>query len=216
MMLDCVLFDMDGLLIDSEPLQFRAYREAFAQFGYDLGRDDWTRWHYVEASSARFIKDEGLDIDSAVVRAVKKQLYDRLIEEELELKAGARQLVESCAAEFRLALVSGSRPESIESCLQKFDLLHHFRVLVSGADLARSKPYPDAYLEAMRQLGTDGSQSIALEDSASGFRAAVAAGLPCVVCPDNFRARADDAFDDAVLVVESLEEVTPDRLRAIR
>ena len=214
-MLDSVLFDMDGLLIDSEPLQFHAYQKAFAEFGYELDREGWTRWHNVEASAARFIRDEGLDIDVVKVRALKKQLYEQLIDDELELKPGAHRLVEACAAEFRLALVSGSRPESIERCLQKFDLLKHFSALVSGEDQARSKPYPDAYLEGMRQLQTEPARAVAFEDSASGFRAAIAAGLPCIVCPDNFRARPDDAFDGAALMVESLLDVTMDSLTAI-
>lgn len=214
-MLECVLFDMDGLLIDSEPLQFNAYRDAFARFGYELDREGWTRWHNVEASAARFIQDEGLDLDPETVRAIKKQAYDQMIDDDLELKPGAHALVEACAGEFRLALVSGSRPESIERCLQKFDLLKHFSVLVSGADQLRSKPYPDAYLEGMRQLATTAGGAIALEDSASGFRAAIAAGLRCVVCPDGFRSHPDDAFDGASLVVESLLEVTPRILRTM-
>lgn len=214
-MLESVLFDMDGLLIDSEPLQFQAYRQAFASFGYDLDRAGWTRWHNVEASAARFIQDTGLDIDGAQVRAMKKELYEQMIDDELELKPGAPQLVEACASECRLALVSGSRSESIERCLKKFDLLQHFSVLVSGADQARSKPYPDAYLEGMRQLGTAPERALAFEDSASGFRAAVAAGLGCIVCPDSFRAHPDDAFDGAALVVDSLLEITMDRLKAI-
>ena len=214
-MLDCVLFDLDGLLVDSEPLQFGAYRQAFAEFGFDLDRAAWTRWHEVEASSARFVADEGIGVDAAAVRARKKVLYDQLIEEALELKPGARELVEACAAEYRLALVSGSRLESIETCLGKFDLLRHFGVLVSGADLARSKPYPDAYLEGLRRLGSSPNRAIALEDSLSGFRAAIGAGLRCLVCPDDFRNSGKHAFDGAALVVESLHQVSPALLRSL-
>ena len=214
-MLDCVLFDMDGLLIYSDPLQFDAYRQAFAEFGYDLDITAWTRWHEVEASCARFVADHGIAVDAAAVRARKKVIYDRLIDEELELKAGAHDLVEACAAEFRLALISGSRRESIEACLEKFNLLQHFDVLVSGADQARSKPYPDAYLEGIRQLDTSSKQAVALEDSPSGFRAALAAGLRCLVCPDDFRLIEASIFDGAALVVESLHEVNPATLRSL-
>ena len=149
------------------------------------------------------------------MRARKKVIYDRLIEEQLELKPGADKLVEACAAEFSLALISGSRLESIEACLRKFNLLQHFDVLVSGADQARSKPYPDAYLEGMRQLDTSPNQSIALEDSPSGFRAALAAGLRCLVCPDDFRLLDNGVFDGAALIVESLHEVDPTTLRSL-
>ena len=214
-MLECLLFDMDGLLIDSDPLQFGAYRKAFAEFGYDLDIGAWTRWHEVEASCARFVAENNIGVDAAEVRARKKELYDRLIEEELVLKPGASKLVEDCATEFRLALVSGSRLESIQACLEKFGLLQHFDVLVSGADQKRSKPYPDAYLAGMQRLDTSPKHAIALEDSPSGFRAAVAADLRCLVCPDDFRHGDPEAFEGAALIVSSLEEVDPDLLRGL-
>ena len=214
-MLDSVLFDLDGLLIDSEPLQFRAYRQAFAEFDVTLDRAGWARWHAVEASSARWIRDQGLDLDAVAVRARKKEIYDLLIAEELQLKPGARALVEACAAEYRLAIVSGSRRESIVACLQKFDLDKHFKIYVSGSDMTRSKPYPDAYLDALRRLETSAARSIALEDSLSGYRAALAAELACVVCPDDFRLTPRDSFDQAALVVESLHELDPAILRAL-
>ena len=61
--LDCILFDLDGLLVDSEPLQYRAYRRAFADYGIALELEDWIRWHSVEASTRRWIEREGIDID---------------------------------------------------------------------------------------------------------------------------------------------------------
>ncbi len=214
-MLECVLFDLDGLLVDSEPLQFHAYRRALEQFGVRLDLDAWIRWHSVEASTRRWVRDRGLDLDPEELRSVKKRHYDDLVATELQLKPGARALVERCAGEFELAVVSSSRRESIESCLRKFGLAEHFTAFVSGAELARSKPYPDAYLAALETVNCRPQNAIALEDSATGYRAAAAAGVACIVCPDFFIPKATDAFIGAARVVESLAVLDPGSLRAI-
>jgi HAD superfamily hydrolase (TIGR01509 family) len=212
--LKCLLFDLDGLLVDSEPLQFRSYQHALKQFGFSLNLDTWIEWHRVEASTTRWIRDQGLDLDAEKVRAVKKVHYERLVADELELKSGVKKLIESSSEEFELGVVSSSRLESIEGCLRKFNLHSYFSTFVSGADLERSKPYPDPYLEALKLMNLAPGSTLALEDSVTGFRAATAAGLSCVVCPDHFIPKPDDAFVAAALVVESLSELNPERLRA--
>ncbi len=214
-MLKAILFDLDGLLVDSEPLQFRSYQYALKQFGVSLDHDAWIQWHSVEASTTRWIKDQNLDLDVETLRSVKKVHYDELVATELTLKPGARELVEECSSSFQLAVVSSSRRESIESCLQKFDLHQRFSMFVSGAELKRSKPYPDSYIEALRVLNIGPGNAIALEDSSTGFRAATAAGIPCIVCPDHFIPKTKDAFANAALVVEFLHELDSDILRKV-
>ncbi len=225
MMLDCVLFDLDGLLVDSEPLQFRAYRYAFDQFGIHLSMDDWIRWHSTESSTARWVESQDLDLDVAQLREVKKRYYDTLIVVELKLKPGARELVRDCAQSLQLAVVSASRRESIEACIDKFDLGRHFTCYISGSEVARSKPFPDPYLAALQALQTTANRAVAVEDSSTGFRSASAAGLTCIVCPDHFIGRPENTFDGADLVVGSLIELNathlqrahaaPDKLEAV-
>ena len=214
-MLDCVLSDLDGLLVDSEPLQYRAYHYAFEQFGINLSMDDWIRWHSVEASTVRWIERERLELDVQLLREVKKQRYEQLIAAELTLKPGVRELIEDCATDLQLAVVSASRRESIEACLAKFDLIHHFSVLLSSDQVARSKPFADPYLAAMKALQTSPARAIAVEDSVTGFRAASAAELACVVCPDHFIPKAEAAFNTAALVTKSLTELSAERLRRL-
>ena len=212
-MLEAILFDLDGLLVDSEPLQFRAYQQALQAFGYRLEHDDWIEWHRVEASITRWVAEKQLDLDPQAVRAKKKQIYDSLIDHELELKPGAAELIEACAKEFSLAVVLSSRIESIVACLEKFGLALHFTEFMSAADLARSKPYPDVYFAALSSLNIPAAQAIALEDSVTGFRAAQAADITCIVCPDHFIPKPEGAFAGAALVVESLLELNVSELR---
>lgn len=214
-MLKAILFDLDGLLVDSEPLQFQSYQQALSQFGVALDLDAWIQWHSVEASTTRWVKDQNLDLDPEEIRAVKKLHYDDLVDRELELKPGARELVEACANEFELAVVSSSRRESIESCLRKFKLDKNFSLFVSGAELKRSKPYPDSYLEALKAMNIPAQNAITLEDSVTGLRAATAAGIDCIVCPDHFIPKSINAFSGAALIVESLDELNAETLREV-
>ena len=213
--LSCVLFDLDGLMVDSEPLQFRAYRAALKQFGFELGMDDWIEWHSAEASTRRWVESRGLDLDVQLLRDTKKGIYEEMIAMDLAPKPGVPELVTECAGQFRLAVVSASRRESIEACLDKFGLLAHFSILISGSEVARSKPYPDPYLAALQALDTAPVNAIALEDSLTGFRAASAADLPCIICPDHFIPKPDGAFAEAIHVTESLGDLSADRLREI-
>ena len=212
MKLTHIIFDLDGLLVDSERLQFESFQLAFREFGYELTEAGWARWHSVEASAPRFVRDEGLDIDAEAVRAVKKVHYETLISTSLEAKPGAMELVKACAERFPMAVASGSRIESIEACLNKFGVRGHFEVLCSGTTLPRSKPYPDVYLEALKALGAKADSAIALEDSNTGLRAAHAAGIACLVCPDAFMPKGDDPFALASEVVDSLVKVSVDDL----
>lgn len=214
-MLEYALFDLDGLLVDSEPLQFQAYRYAFNQFGIDLGMDDWIRWHSAESSTRRWVESQQLELDVEQLRDIKKQYYDELIATQLTLKPGAETLVRDCAGSLKLALVSASRRESIEACLEKFGLRRCFQVWISGSEVARSKPWPDPYLAAMEALRATPDRAIALEDSLTGYRAATAAGLPCVVCPDDFIAKPEGAFDGAALVIRSLSQLSAEGLRDV-
>ncbi|MEM7208642.1 MAG: HAD family phosphatase [Pseudomonadota bacterium] len=214
-MLKSILFDLDGLLVDSEPLQFRAYQIALKSFGVSLDHQAWIEWHSVEASTTRWINDQKLDLDPEEVRNTKKAHYEKLIENELELKPGAADLVKACAEEFEIAIVSSSRRESIEVCMQKFGLLQYFPLIVSGTELPRSKPFPDSYLDALKKMDVNAQEAFALEDSTTGFSAAKAACIPCIICPDLFIPKASGAFEGAALVVDSLHQLDATALKAL-
>ena len=207
-MLEVVIFDLDGLLVDSEPLQFQAYREAFSRYGVDLDLNDWPSWHNLEASAARWVATHNLQVDPQKIRSEKKILYEELIKNELTLKPGAKQLVDALSGKYRLCVASGSRPESIEACLDRFSLSSHFEMQFSATLLERKKPFPDVYIEALSRMQVKPHCSIAIEDSVTGLKAAMAAGIKCIVCPDSFVPATRSDYDGAALVVDTLECVS--------
>ena len=210
--LECVIFDLDGLLIDSESLQFEAYQVAFRYFDVELTLADWVEWHTVEASARRWIERHQLDIDATELRDRKRVVYERLVDEQLSLKPGADYLVRHLAdADVRLCVASGSRASSIRYTLQKFGLEEFFERFCSAQNETRSKPYPDVYLTAMREMSVTAEQVVAIEDSPTGLAAATAAGIRCVVCPDSFMPH-HRPFSDESLMVNNLHELNVDTL----
>jgi beta-phosphoglucomutase-like phosphatase (HAD superfamily) len=112
-------------------------------------------------------------------------------------------------------VVSASRRESIEACLEKFDLQRHFSTLTSGSEVEHSNPFPDPYIAAMQALRATPGNAIALEDSLTGYRAARAASLKCIVCPDHFIPNPDYAFEQVALITNPLEQLCADTLHIL-
>lgn len=211
--LEAVIFDLDGLLVDSEPLQFMAYRDAFAEFGLELTQPEWRLWHELGASASAWVEYRRWQVDPEAVRAAKKVRYEALIESDLRLKAGARGLVEELAdAGIRLCVASSSRPESIAACLERFGLAAHFERQFSVTQTARKKPHPDVFDLALNEMRVSAAKAVAIEDSPVGLEAALAAGLPCVVCADGFIERTPAEYQGAALLVSSLAELGVDVL----
>lgn len=208
--LDGVIFDLDGLLVDSEPLQFRAYRSAFLAHGLVFLEDDWQTWHEVGASAAAWLQFKGWNADAEAIRSTKKSIYEELIKAELTLKPGAGRLVRDLhSSGLRLCVASSSRIESIDACLERFDLRQCFAGLYSATNTPRKKPHPDVFELAIAQMGFSRHGIIVIEDSLAGLRAARAANLPCIVCPDGFLAYDPTEYQAATLLVSSLDELSP-------
>jgi len=211
-----VIFDLDGTLVDSQPLQFKAYRLAFEEVGLSLDWHDWVKyWVQMSISAYDWLDIKGLIFDADAVRARKKFLYERLIKDELELKPGVMTLLNGLKLSgYKLAIASSSRIESIELIVDKF-FPDFFEVLQSDANLPKSKPDPEVFLKAADKLGGDNAKNtLIVEDSVSGYKAAIAAGFPCVMCPDVTVGGVYD-FSEAVMVVDSLEDLSVEDLDVI-
>ena len=213
-MFEVIIFDLDGLLVDSEPVQFRAFNEVFGRFAEPMTHQEYRAWRGWKVAG-RWIEARGLVLDPDQLRAQKKLVYDRLIKEEIELKPGARQFVSLAAGHYRLCVASGSRRDSIEGCLQKFSLRSHFENVFSATELERGKPHPDVFLEAARHMQVEPRNAVVVEDSVPGLRAAQAAGMKCIVCPDAFLPEPADHFQGASLLVDSLAELNVEGINAL-
>jgi len=198
-----VIFDMDGLLIDSEPLWRRAERAAFARVGLELSDEDCRQTTGLRADEVVeywYRRRPWSGTDPVRVLDDLDRRVKQLIRTEGRELPGARGAVDAAArAGLRLALASSSTIGVIEVVLSHLGLTGRFEVVASGADEARGKPDPAVYLTTLRRLGLAAADCVALEDSAAGVAAAHAAGIFVVAVP------AAHDFDDPRFAIADLK-----------
>ena len=218
MTLDAVVFDLDGVLVDSETVWDGARRAVVADTGR-VWRDGATRAMMGMSSRewSRYLHDElGVpltpqDISNRVVAHMIKA-YGR----HLPLLPGAVPAVRRLAERWPLAVASSANRPVIDAALQGAGLADCFTATVSGDEVARGKPAPDVYLEAARQLGVDPHRAAGVEDSSNGLRAAAAAGMLVVAVPNRDFPPDQDALALAALVLDSLDALTVSALVSSR
>lgn len=183
MTLAAAIFDMDGVLIDSEPLHLRSTNDVLGTWGHELSADDnerylgWNENAFWEDLRGRF----GLtDTVEALTRSRHVRLIE-LLEKELPIADGVRGAIERLRARgLGLAVASSSEREAIDFILDRGGLADLFDVVASGDEVARSKPDPEIFLLAAGRLGRSPGECVVFEDSLNGVNAARAAGMPCL------------------------------------
>jgi HAD superfamily hydrolase (TIGR01509 family) len=184
--IEAVVFDLDGVLVDSEHVWDEARQQLAAERGgrwHDRASRDMMGMSSLEWS--RYMHDViGLPESPQAINDEVVRRLDAIYRDELPLFDGAEAAVERLAARWPLALASSSNRPLIDLVLELSGLTRHFRVTVSSEEVAQGKPAPDVYLEAARRLGADPGRCAAVEDSENGIRSAKAAGMRVVAIPN--------------------------------
>jgi beta-phosphoglucomutase len=216
MALRAAVFDFDGVIVDSEPLHFRALRDALLSEQLEITRAEY--WDhllaYDDLSSIRVAferRGERPDPDRlARVARAKASRFAELVPE-VAVFPGARELIGALAGELPLAIASGARHAEIELVLTGLGLRAAFAAVVGADDVPRTKPDPAPYLEAARQLGARAAglvpgECLAFEDSAPGVMSALVAGMKVIGVAHSYPM---EKLRSAHLVVDSLAAVEP-------
>ena len=211
-MIEAVVFDLDGVIVDSEQLwddtRRRLAEERGGRWTETASRDmmgmssvEWSRYMHDVIGLA----EPPDEISGEVVRRLED-----VYREELPLLEGAVAAVERLARRWPLGLASSSNRELIDLVLELSGLERHFRASVSSEEVARGKPAPDVYLEAARRVGVAAERCAAIEDSHNGIRSAKAAGMRVVAIPNPRFPPGEETLAAADVVLDSLAELTPD------
>jgi beta-phosphoglucomutase len=206
-----IVFDFDGVLADSEPLHFRAFRQVLAEAGIALDRDEYYAEYlgFDDVGAFRTLgaaRDTGWnDRQIAALAAQKTLVFDELIASGDVLYPEAAACVERLAARYPLGIASGALKHEILAILKGSGLDGHFRFVVAAGDTSRSKPAPDPYRRAAELHGLPPSACLAIEDSRWGIESAKTAGLRCIAVTNSY-GPPDLAAADAVIA--SLDEFT--------
>lgn len=215
-MINAVIFDMDGVMIDSEPLWEKTERILLARRSIDYSPDYRDKIVGLnQRDSGRLLVDT-FDLDETVEDIINERIsiLTSIYEEELELIPALVPLLEQLAREgYRLAVASSSPLRVVTFVLDMFSLHNHFLTVVSGDSVGNGKPHPDIYLHTADMLGVVPAECVAIEDSINGLRSAKGAGMYCIAIPD--KRLTPEQFKSADVILDSLRELTPETIKSL-
>lgn len=184
-MFQAILFDSDGVLIDSERLFFEATRDAFESAGSFISRGQWATWYLSEGKRSREIAGlvgiPSSRLDEIIAR--RDKLFWDQIDRGAPLLPGVAETLDHLDGQFRLAVVTGASRKHYDRVHASTNLRDYFEVMVTKDECEHVKPHPEAYLTALHKLSLKPCECLAVEDSPRGATAALKAGIPCVVIP---------------------------------
>jgi HAD superfamily hydrolase (TIGR01509 family) len=215
-----LLFDFDGLLLDTESPALESWQSIYAEYGAKLPVAVWVQGVIGRATGtaafdpvAHLEEVTGRTLDRAMVRRRRARREQELLPTSLA-PGVERYLAGAAARDLRTAIVTSEYRDRVLAHLRRLAVTHAWDAIVcADGDATRSKPRPTLYLEALDLLGVDRREAIAFEDSPNGVRAAKAAGLFCVAVP-NAVTRGADGLEAADLLVASLADLSPEELLA--
>ena len=216
-MIEAVVFDLDGVLIDSEPVWERVRRELVAERGGHWAPDAQRKLMGMSTPEwARYLSEDlGVGLAADQVAALVTDRMAASYREHLPLLPGAVAAVRRLAARWPLGLASSAPAGLVDTVLQSSGLRPCFLVTMSTEQVARGKPAPDIYLAVAARLGYSPPDCAAIEDSSNGLRSAAAAGLHVIAVPRPQYPPDPDALASASLVLSSLTELTTGAVAAL-
>ena len=208
---DAIVFDFDGVIVNTEPLHLRATQEALATRGLKVSEDEYYA-KYVGYDDAGMFAELASDHrltwcsdDLQELIAAKALRFEALERTAPLLAPGAAECVRRMAAVAPLGIASGARRDEIERILARVELAGYFRTIVAAGETASGKPSPDPYAAAAALLKAAPGRTVAVEDTAAGLASAQAAGLRCIGVTATFPASKLSLAD---AIVSSLDEIT--------
>jgi HAD superfamily hydrolase (TIGR01509 family) len=215
--IEAVIFDMDGVLVDSEVYWKRA-REGFAR---DIGKV-WTMDDQRAAMGRNTLEwahvmQERLHLDMSTEQVMMDVIGRVLAQcaERLPVRPGALEAVHKAASRYRVALASGSPPQVIEFVMRKTGLDKIFETMVVGDTVPNGKPAPDIYFETLRRMNVTPGKAIGIEDSGNGIRALHNAGMFIIAAPSPEFPLSDDLLKLAHRVIPSMEDFSAEMVAAV-
>jgi len=211
-MIEAVLFDLDGVIIDSEPVWEQVRRQVVAEHGGHWAPDAQQRLMGMSTGEwARYLgSDLGVGLPPDTIAALVIERMEARYREQVPLLPGAVEAVRRLAAHWPLGLASSSPPVLIDAVLDAAGLRDSFAAVMSTEQVPRGKPAPDIYLAVAPRLGRPPGKCAAVEDSTNGLRAAAAAGMQVIAIPNARYPPDPSVLRTASLVLTSLSQLTPE------
>jgi len=215
--ISALIFDFDGLIMDTESPEFETWQEMFREFGAELKFEEWVAC--LGTSAAAFdaagilYQRTGITTDNHTLWTEQKRRSIQKANQLQPLPGVVHLLEEAKSAGMVLAVASSSPRAWVQGHIERLDLCSYFRFILTKEDVQTVKPAPDLYLKAIQMLQVEPAQAIALEDSPNGIKAARQAGLFCIAIPNPISIKLD--LSEANLILKSLTELNLQQLAEI-
>ncbi len=217
-MINAVIFDLDGLLVDSEPVWFRARKDFMNRFGLDWTDED----HKIQMGVSTefwadytFKKIEGRIPHNEIIDEILGRMTDFYESGEVKLKPGAEEALSYCSENYITGLASGSPLRLINAALKGRDWGKFFKEVVSSDEVAEGKPAPDTYLEIFNRLNIAADETAVIEDSGGGITAGYRSGAKVIAVPDKDMLPSSEIMSRADIILDTLHDV-PDAIEVLK
>ncbi|MCX7745643.1 MAG: HAD family phosphatase [Clostridia bacterium] len=216
-MLKAVIFDMDGVIIDSEPIHHQLEAEQFAEMGLVITEEEHdsfigttTKKMWTDLKEKHHV-NEPVDV---LVKVAKERYYNHITSQKITPIPGVVELIKDLNQNgVKIALASSGAKENVHAVLKIFQIKDYFNAVVSGDEVSEGKPAPDIFLEAAKRIGVEPDACVVVEDSTNGVNAAARAGMKSVGF--NNPSSRNQNLSKANLIVVTLEELNYNRLKEI-
>ena len=201
-----ILFDHDGVLVDTEVWFYKAGARALADIGFTLDRDQYLR--DMTQGMATWAQAVAAGVDEETIsrqREVRNVYYQEYLRtEDIEID-GVLETLDVLADEYRMGIITTSKPADFALIHESRSILDHMEFYLARDDYERAKPHPEPYLKGLQRFGATAAESVVVEDSARGLTSAVAAGIDCIVVANEFTASHD--FSEATAKIATFREL---------
>ena len=206
-MVEAILWDNDGVLVDTERLYFKATQQALRQAGVDLTLDLYKDVSLRQGASLFYLaSDKGWTAEQvSALRAERDEIYTALLRAEPLLFPDVYETLRELQKKYRMAIVTSSHRNHFDVMHETTGIRKFFEFVLAREDYGKSKPLPEPYLTAMQKLGLPAEKCVAIEDTERGLVAARAAGLRCIVVPHDFTQECK--FEGAEAILQSVAEL---------
>ncbi len=209
-----IIFDLDGVIADTERIQWAAYRQVLREFGVDVGIEEYRREFIAAGFGPECVcRTYALPITPDELRARKAPVYQAMLRDGVASCPGAAAALARLRPTHRLALATNTARIEVDFLLARIGVADRFDATVAREDYARPKPAPDAYLTAARALGLAPAECAVVEDTSRGVRGAVAAGTCVIAVPNDLT--FDNDFTGATCRLAHLDELTAELLATL-
>ena len=212
-MIKAVIFDMDGVIVDSEPINYEVIRITFEKAGVKISKKEFIEEWIVKGTGSReAIKRHNIKMSSEDLQKIKKKIYLDILKRKVKLKPNAKRTIINLHKKYKLALASQGHRYNIDIIVKKFKLSKFFQAIIGKQDVNKGKPNPEIFLKASKELKVKPEECLVIEDTEKGIIAAKRAGMICIAVPDTWTKKYND-FSKADLVVNLLGEINIDVIK---